>query len=144
MSELLAKAINIAIEAHKGQVDKVGMPYLGHVMRVMLAGRTDAEKIVEVLHDVVEDTDWTFDALLNEGLPTEIVDALRCVTKVNDDEPYDDFIERVKTNPLAVAVKINDLTDNLDVRRLNEITDKDVARLRKYHKAYKELTQINK
>ena len=144
MSELLAKAINIAIEAHKGQVDKVGMPYLGHVMRVMLAGRTDAEKIVGVLHDVVEDTDWTFDALLNEGLPTEIVDALRCVTKVNDDEPYDDFIERVKTNPLAVAVKINDLNDNLDVRRLNEITDKDVARLRKYHKAYKELTQINK
>lgn len=144
MSELLAKAINIAIEAHKGQVDKVGMPYLGHVMRVMLAGRTDAEKIVGVLHDVVEDTDWTFDALLNEGLPTEIVDALRCVTKVNDDEPYDDFIERVKTNSLAVAVKINDLTDNLDVRRLNEITDKDVARLRKYHKAYKELTQINK
>ena len=144
MSELLAKAINIAIEAHKGQVDKVGMPYLGHVMRVMLAGRTDAEKIVGVLHDVVEDTDWTFDALLNEGFPTEIVDALRCVTKVNDDEPYDDFIERVKTNRLAVAVKINDLTDNLDVRRLNEITDKDVARLRKYHKAYKELTQINK
>ena len=143
MSELLAKAINIAIEAHKGQVDKVGMPYLGHVMRVMLAGRTDAEKIVGVLHDVVEDTDWTFDSLLNEGFPTEIVDALRCVTKITDDEPYDDFIERVKTNSLAVAVKINDLIDNLDVRRLNEITDKDVMRMRKYLKAYKELTKIN-
>ena len=96
-----------------------------------------------VLHDVVEDTDWTFDALLNEGFPTEIVDALRCVTKITDDEPYDDFIERVKTNSLAVAVKINDLIDNLDVRRLNEITDKDVMRMRKYLKAYKELTKIN-
>ena len=143
MSELLAKAINIAVEAHKEQVDKVGMPYLGHVMRVMLSGRTDAEKIVGVLHDVVEDTDWTFDALIEEGFPIEIVDALRCVTKISDDEPYDDFIERVKTNPLAVAVKINDLIDNLDVRRLNEITDKDVMRMRKYLKAYKELTKIN-
>ena len=143
MNELLAKAINIALEAHKGQTDYSGMPYIVHVMNVMHAGRTEAEKIVGVLHDVVEDTDWTFDALLNEGFPTEIVDALRCVTKITDDEPYDDFIERVKTNSLAVAVKINDLIDNLDVRRLNEITDKDVMRMRKYLKAYKELTKIN-
>ena len=143
MSELLAKAINIAVEAHKEQVDKVGMPYLGHVMRVMLSGRTDAEKIVGVLHDVVEDTDWTFDALLKEGFSTEIVEALRCVTKISDDEPYDDFIERVKSNPLAVAVKINDLTDNMDVRREDEINDYVVNRLRKYLKAYKDLTQIN-
>lgn len=143
MSELLAKAINIAIEAHKGQTDYSGVPYIVHVMNVMRAGRTDAEKIVGVLHDVVEDTDWTFDALLKEGFSTEIVEALRCVTKISDDEPYDDFIERVKSNPLAVAVKINDLTDNMDVRREDEINDYVVNRLRKYLKAYKDLTQIN-
>ena len=88
------------------------MPYAGHIMSIMAADRTIDENIVGVLHDVVEDTDWTFDALLNEGFPEHIVDALRCVTKLSDNEPYDEFIERVKTNPMAVAVTINDLTDN--------------------------------
>ena len=104
MNQLLSKAINIAMQAHAGQVDKAGMPYIGHVMRVMQAGQTIDEKIVGVLHDVVEDTTWTFDALLAEGFPVHIVDALRCVTKLSDDEPYASFINRVKTNPLAIAV----------------------------------------
>ena len=139
MEKLLAKAIEIALKAHAGQTDKAGMPYIGHVMRVMQAGRTIDEKIVGVLHDIVEDTPCTFEALLAEGFPAHIVDALRCVTKLHDDEPYEAFIERVKSNPLAVAVKINDLTDNMDIRRLSELTDKDVQRLRKYLKAYREL-----
>jgi (p)ppGpp synthase/HD superfamily hydrolase len=139
MEQLLAKAVTIALEAHKGATDKAGMPYAGHIMRVMQAGRTIDEKIVGVLHDIVEDTPWTFEALLAEGFPTHIVDALRCITKLHDDEPYEEFIQRVKSNPLAVAVKINDLTDNMDIRRLAEITDKDVQRLRKYLKAYREL-----
>ena len=141
MEKLLSKAITLALNAHEGQFDKSRMPYAGHVMRVMAAGRTIDEKIVGVLHDVVEDTDWTFDALLNEGFPVHIVDALRCVTKVSDCEPYDEFIERVKSNPLAVAVKINDLTDNMDVRRYKELSEWDVKRLRKYLKAYQELTK---
>lgn len=141
MENLLSKAIILALKVHDGQVDKSGMPYVGHVMRVMAAGRTDDEKIVGVLHDVVEDTHWTFGALLAEGFPSYIVDALRCVTKLSDDEPYEEFIERVKTNPIAVAVKINDLTDNMDVRRYKELTDWDVKRLRKYLKAYQELTK---
>ena len=140
MDQLLAKAVTIALEAHKDATDKAGMPYAGHIMRVMQAGRTYDEKIVGVLHDLVEDTDWTFDKLLEEGFPPHIVDAMRCVTKISDDEPYEQFIERVKTNPLAVAVKINDLTDNMDIRRLSELTDKDVQRLRKYLQAYQELT----
>ena len=139
MDQLLAKAVTIALEAHKGATDKAGMPYAGHIMRVMQAGRTNDEKIVGVLHDLVEDTDWTFDMLLEEGFPPHIVDALRCVTKISEDEPYEKFIKHVKTNPLAVAVKINDLTDNMDIRRLSELTDKDVQRLRKYLKAYREL-----
>lgn len=141
MNHLLSKAINIAMQAHAGQVDKAGMPYIGHVMRVMQAGKTIDEKIVGVLHDVVEDTDWTFEDLLAEGFPVHIVDALRCVTKLSDDEPYESFINRVKTNPLAVAVKINDLTDNMDIRRLPTLTDADVQRLRKYLKAYQSLVK---
>ena len=141
MNQLLSKAINIAMQAHAGQVDKAGMPYIGHVMRVMQAGKTIDEKIVGVLHDVVEDTTWTFDALLAEGFPVHIVDALRCVTKLSDDEPYESFINRVKTNPLAVVVKINGLTDNMDIRRLQALTDADVQRLRKYLKAYQSLVK---
>lgn len=144
MKHLLSKAITLALKAHEGQVDKSEMPYVGHVMRVMAAGRTEDEKIVGVLHDVVEDTHWTFETLLAEGFPPHIVDALRCVTKLSDNEPYDEFIERVKTNPLAVAVKINDLTDNMDVRRYKELTDWDVKRLRKYLKAYQTLTSTLK
>ncbi len=141
MEILLAKAIALALKAHEGQSDKSGMPYSGHIMRVMAAGRTIDEKIVGVLHDVVEDTGWTFEALIDEGFPLHIVDALRCVTKLSEDEPYDKFIKRVKTNPLAVAVKINDLTDNMDIRRYKELLERDVKRLRKYLKAYQELTR---
>lgn len=142
MEQLLAKAIKIALTAHEEQTDKAGMPYAGHVMRVMQAGRTIDEKIVGVLHDVVEDTEWTFERLLAEGFPPHIVDALRCVTKLSDDESYDHFIERIKPNPLACAVKINDLTDNMDIRRYTDLTDVTVKRLKKYLKAYRELITI--
>lgn len=135
----LQKAIEIATQAHKGQVDKAGNDYIGHPLRVMEMGRTDEEKIVGVLHDVVEDTDWTFEMLEAEGFSKEVIDALRCVTKVSENENYDDFIDRVKNNPLAVAVKINDLSDNMDIRRLPYLSDKDVKRLKKYLKAYKRL-----
>ena len=128
MMNLLSKAITLALKAHEGQVDKSGMPYAGHIMRVMAAGRTIDEKIVGVLHDVVEDTDWTFDALLAEGFPVHIVDALRCVTKLSDNEPYDEFIERVMSNPLAIAVKITDLAYNMYILRYKELSDWEVKR----------------
>ena len=135
----LQRAIEIATEAHNGQFDKSGKDYIGHPLRVMDMGNTEEEKIVGVLHDVVEDTDWTFERLTAEGFSEEIISALRCVTKAFENENYDDFIERVKKNPLAVAVKINDLTDNMDIRRLPYLSDKDVKRLKKYLKAYKKL-----
>ena len=136
----LARAIEIATEAHNGQVDKAGNEYIGHPLRVMEMGKTEEEKIVGVLHDVVEDTDWSFDMLEAEGFAPEIIAALKCVTKISENENYDSFIERVKKNPLATAVKINDLTDNMDIRRLPYLSDKDVKRLKKYLKAYKRLT----
>ena len=137
---LLERAIEIATEAHKGQFDKAGRDYIGHPLRVMEMGKTEEEKIVGVLHDVIEDTDWTFERLAEEGFSDEVIAALRCVTKISENENYDDFIDRVKKNPLAVAVKINDLTDNMDIRRLPYLSDKDVKRLKKYLKAYKRLT----
>jgi (p)ppGpp synthase/HD superfamily hydrolase len=136
----LHRAIEIATEAHKGQHDKSGKDYIGHPLRVMEMGKTEDEKIVGVLHDVVEDSEWTFEMLEAEGFSEEVIAALRCVTKISEKESYDDFIERVKKNPLAVAVKINDLTDNMDIRRLPYLSDKDVKRLKKYLKAYKRLT----
>ena len=135
----LERAIEIATEAHLGQVDKCGCDYIAHPLRVMVAGKTMEEKIVGVLHDVVEDSDWTLEALEAEGFSAEVIEALRCVTRLSENEPYDSFISRIKGNPLAVAVKLNDLTDNMDIRRLPYISDKDVKRLKKYLKAYKQL-----
>ena len=135
----LERAIEIATQAHEGQVDKAGNAYIGHPLRVMAMGKTEQEKIAGVLHDIVEDTPWTFEMLEAEGFAPEIIATLKCVTKISENEDYDDFIERVKKNPLAVAVKINDLTDNMDIRRLPYLSDKDVKRLKKYLKAYKKL-----
>lgn len=135
----LERAIEIATQAHEGQVDKAGNAYIGHPLRVMAMGKTEHEKIAGVLHDIVEDTPWTFEMLEAEGFAPEIIAALKCVTKISENEDYDDFIERVKKNPLAVAIKINDLTDNMDIRRLPYLSDKDVKRLKKYLKAYKKL-----
>ena len=111
----LERAIEIATEAHRGQFDKEGNDYIGHPLRVMAAGKTTEEKIVGVLHDVVEDSGWSFERLAAEGFSQEVIEALRCVTKLSENEPYDKFIARIKTNPLAVAVKLNDLTDNMDM-----------------------------
>ena len=141
MEERLQKAIELATEAHKGQTDRAGKPYIGHVTRVMQAGKTLEERMAGVLHDIVEDTPWTFEDLLREGIPADVVDAVRCLTKI-ENESYDRFIERVKTNPTAIAVKLNDLRDNMDVTRLPAISDKDVERLRKYHRAYSELSKL--
>ena len=136
----LERAIEIAAQAHCGQLDKAGNDYIGHPLRVMAMGQTMEEKILGVLHDVVEDSAWTFEQLAAEGFSTRIIEALRCLTKLSPTEPYDKFIARIKHNPLAVAVKLNDLTDNMDIRRLPYLSDKDVKRLKKYLKAYKQLT----
>lgn len=141
--ELLHKAITIANKAHHGQVDKFGAPYIGHVMRVSNYGKTLDEKIVGALHDVVEDCpDYDFEFLRTEGFPEYILFAIKCITKLDADENYDNFIKRTERSPLAIAVKLNDLRDNMDIRRFkNPITDKDTKRLNKYLKAYLYLTE---
>ncbi len=139
--ELLNKAIEIAVTAHKNQTDKNGHAYYGHIFRVMNMGKTLDEKICGVLHDLIEDTEWTFEQLEHEGFPIHIIEALKCLTKKDDNEDYEAFINRVIPNKLAVSVKLNDLTDNMDIKRLSHLTEKDLARLNKYLKAYKLLTE---
>ena len=137
---MLEKAIQIAIEAHQGQTDRAGTSYILHLIRVMNAGQTKNEKICGILHDLVEDTPWTFEALRKEGFSEEVISALVCVTK-QPNEPYTQFIERIKKNSLAVKVKLNDLKDNMDITRLTFITEEDTQRLNKYLKAYHSLLE---
>lgn len=136
---LLEKAINLATEAHRGQTDKQGHPYILHPLRVMNAGITMFEKMCGVLHDVVEDTPWTCEQLLNEGFPAEVVEAVKCLSKECENEDYQIFINRVCTNNLAMRVKLNDLKDNMDITRYNHLADADMARLNKYLRAYKQI-----
>jgi hypothetical protein len=108
----------------------------------MNAGETMDEKICGVLHDVVEDTPWTFNQLRDAGFSEKIISALICITKTSDDEDYQEFIDRVKTNRLAINIKINDLKDNMDVRRMAEVKGTDAVRLNKYLQAYKQLLPL--
>jgi len=135
-TEQLEKAIAIAVDAHRVQKDRYGAPYILHPLRVMARMGTAVEQTIAVLHDVVEDTDWTFQDLKREGFPSNIIDALKCVTK-RQGEAYEDFVRRSAGNPLARRVKLADLEDNMDIRRMPAITERDPERLIKYLKAWK-------
>lgn len=139
LKQQLLHAMYIAVSAHGAQKDRNGQPYIGHCFRVMNAGQTVEEKIVGVLHDVIEDTDLTIRSLLIEGFSQEVVDAVHTLTKL-DNEDYNHYLKRVKKCDLAIRVKLNDLTDNMDLRRLETLTDNDVLRMRKYIDAYNQLT----
>ncbi len=141
LNEQLIRAIEIAVSAHEGQLDTHNdRPYIEHPFRVMNAGHTLQEKIVGVLHDVVEDSEWTLQQLTEEGFSKEIVDGVDAMTR-RDNESYDEYIQRVLKNPVAIRVKMNDLTDNMDIRRWQEVQYHDLARLQKYLEAYKLLTE---
>lgn len=130
---MLAKAIKLCYEAHKNQVDKGGSPYYLHPIYVALNMKTEEQKIVALLHDVVEDTEITIEDLKNKGFSKKIVDAVEVITKKK--ESYETYLRKVKENDLARAVKIGDIKNNMDVSRLKEITEKDIARIEKYRKA---------
>jgi (p)ppGpp synthase/HD superfamily hydrolase len=139
MSSLLEKAIAIAVEAHRGQTDRYGAPYILHPLRVMGRVRTEPEQIVAVLHDVVEDTDWRLEDLKLEGFPEPLLKALDCVTK-REGEHYEDYIRRAGSLPLARRVKLADLEDNMDVRRMSTVGPDELKRLAKYLTAWKVLS----
>lgn len=130
----LERAIAIAREAHAGQTDKGGEPYILHSLRVMRAQDTEEARIVAVLHDVVEDCPgWTFERLATEGFSSGVIEALRLVTKING-EIYEAFVKRAASNPIARAVKLADIRDNMDLSRLTNATEKDLKRVEKYRR----------
>ena len=136
----LGRAIAIAAQAHQDQYDKAGAPYILHPLRMMLRMSSEIEMMAAILHDVVEDTEWTLDKLRQAGFSEEVVQAVECLTH-RDHETYDEFIARVRTNAIASKVKLADLEDNMDMRRLRTLTEKDAERLHKYHQAWLALRQ---
>ena len=151
----LEKAIEIAVEAHTGQLDKGGNPYILHPLRVMLSLDSEDERIVGVLHDVVEDCEgWTWERLKEQGCSDEIIEALQSVSKTPKEEaeyrslPEDEklghylkFIQRAKANKIGRNVKAAEIRDNLDISRIDDITESDINRLNRYKKALSILTE---
>ena len=151
----LEKAIKIAVEAHTEQVDKGGNPYILHPLRVMLSLDLEEERIVGVLHDVVEDCKgWSWERLKEQGCSDKLIEALKSVSKTPDEEKqfkemddpdekmehYLQFIQRAKTNKIGRNVKAADIRDNLDISRIDDITESDINRLNRYKKALSILT----
>lgn len=136
----LDRALRLAIEAHSGQKDRSGRPYILHVMKVVMGCRPDDDAMtVAALHDVVEDTPMTLDDLRGLGFAPKVVDAVDAISR-RDGETYEDYIERVARNPLARRVKRVDLEHNMDVRRLPHITAADATRLERYRQAWERVS----
>lgn len=129
---LTALALRLAAQAHAGQVDKAGAPYLGHAVRVGEAQADAIDRCIGFLHDVVEDCPgWSLERLARAGMPAEVVEAVDALTK-REGETREDYLARVMANPRALRVKIADMRDNMDLARIARPTEKDRARLAKY------------
>ena len=128
------KALKLCFEAHKNQVDKSGMPYVFHPFHVAEQMTDEATTIVALLHDVVEDTDYTLEDLAAEGFGKDLLEAVALMTH-EDDVPYLDYVAKLKDNPIARAVKLADLAHNSDLSRIGEVDEETRERLEKYQKA---------
>ncbi len=138
--EMLDKALHLAVNAHHGQFDKGGKPYILHPLRVMSFLKSDNEELqcMALLHDVIEDTDTTYGDLLAAGMSMRVVEGIMALTKERG-YTYDQYKAKVFANRDAMQVKMADLRHNTDIRRLKGVTEKDIARMAKYHTFYLEL-----
>jgi (p)ppGpp synthase/HD superfamily hydrolase len=137
---LLERAITIALDAHRGQFDRNGRPYILHPLHVMMQMDTVPEKIAAVLHDVIEDSEMTLDDLRNEGFSEEVLSAVDLMTHDKDQTPYDDYVRRLKPNAMARKIKLADLQHNMDMRRMDKLGEADFVRFQKYLRAWHILT----
>ncbi len=128
------KAMKLCFAAHKDQVDKSGIPYVFHPFHVAEQMTNETATVVALLHDVVEDTEYTLDDITAQGFGKEVVEALALMTH-DKSVPYLDYVAKIKTNPIAKEVKLADLAHNSDTSRLDEIDEKTIERLKKYRKA---------
>lgn len=138
----LEKAIALAAQAHAGQVDKAGEPYILHPLRVMLRLTSPEARMAAVLHDALEDTDITPERLRQEGFSRDVIEAVLAVTK-REGETYEDFVRRAAQHPIGRQVKGADLEDNCDLSRLKNPNPKDLARMDKYKKALETLSSLD-
>jgi|TARA_B100000035_G_scaffold305118_1_gene305582 (p)ppGpp synthase/HD superfamily hydrolase len=137
----LERAIAIAAEAHAGQKDRAGAPYILHPIRLMIQMDGNDAMISAVLHDVVEDSAWTLDDLRIEGFSDEVLNAVDSLThRDKEGEDYWDYIKRAGSDPIAIKVKLADLLDNLNPNRLNKVTKEDEKRFERYRKAQQMLS----
>lgn len=144
-TEMTMKAFDIVSKAFDGKTDKAGKPYIGHLIRVAsnVLGNSDIREFlttIALLHDLIEDTDWTEEDLRKE-FPDEVVDAVIALTKV-EGQNYETYINNLISNKLAIHVKLSDLEDNMDVTRLPELGDYELKRLKKYHTIYNKLIKL--
>ena len=128
------KALRLCFDAHKEQEDKSGLPYVFHPFHLAEQMQDETTTIVALLHDVVEDTDYTLEELKKEGFGDVVIDALALLTH-DDDTPYMDYVARIKENPVAKAVKLADLAHNSDLSRMDTIDEKVMERYRNYQEA---------
>lgn len=140
--DIIEKSLAIALKAYAGQKDKAGKAYILHPLRIMSKMASEYEMSVALLHDVIEDSDYSAEDLLAEGIPHEVVEAVTLLTKI-DGETYDQFIDRVIGNALASKIKLADIEDNINLLRLESVREKDLERVAKYHKAWKKLTKAS-
>ena len=133
------KALRLCFEAHKDQVDKGGSPYVFHPFHLAEQMKDESSTIVALLHDVVEDTDYTFADLRHMGFESEVIEALRLMTH-DENIPYMEYIEKIRENPIARAVKLADLKHNSDLTRLDAVDERILERKEKYSRAIRLLT----
>ena len=133
-TENTKKALKLCFEAHKNQTDKSGMPYVFHPFHLAEQMETEETTIVALLHDVVEDTDYTLEDLIAMGFSKAVTDAIVLMTH-DDDTEYMDYVRAIKPNPIAKAVKLADLNHNSDLSRLDVVDEKALKRREKYLKA---------
>ena len=139
-TELTKKALKLCFKAHKDQMDKSGMPYVFHPFHLAEQMQDEDTTIVALLHDVVEDTDYTLSDLKDMGFPESVLEAIRMMTH-DSSVPYLDYVAQIRKNPIARTVKLADLRHNSDLTRLNHVTPKDLERVEKYRKAIAILTE---
>ena len=141
MNSVLEKALEIALQAHRGQQDRYGEPYILHPLRVMTRVHTEEQKIVALLHDVIEDSAWTIEQLEQEGFVVEILEAVQALTK-QPGEDYMNYIRRTAVTNLSLTVKMADLKDNMDLTRCKQLKPADLKRMEKYLKARQYLQKV--
>ena len=139
-TELTKKALKLSFEAHKNQTDKSEIPYVYHPFHVAEQMTTESETVVALLHDVVEDTDYTIEDIREMGFPDEVTDALALMTH-DKSVPYMDYVEKIKYNPIAKAVKLADLNHNSDLTRVDVVDAKTISRVQKYAHTIKLLSE---